>query len=423
MLVTVSDKKLVVPIFCDPIIDRTCQPLPDGSYAIVGYYYKADVITAVDYYPFGSQMPGRKYTVGAGQYRYGFNGKEKDNEIEGEGNIYDYGFRIYSSRLGRFLSVDPLSDKYPWYTPYQFAGNKPIWCVDLDGLEDIPANGGHYYSMAMLLDMAMNDIRVSSAIDRGETVMLHQVYNVMSGGKITQFDKISTLSQGVVGSKIGIVTQEAEFYRDGSLRPSGITQTYHESGIFKGTPPPPEPPLMPQSPPNPPIAAAPENKKTAPAIKKQKATIPKPQNPPKPNPPASHPKPKPPKPSVAVTPPVAAPPFVPPPATPNPHHMCFVCFNGASLHYKDAVKEIVTWLKDNPNYNLKITADGGSSTLVDDTWQDKPVFTKETYEQHTNKMFKRLVDAVNQAGGDGSRIIPQKGNADGDDLKYTPIRR
>jgi hypothetical protein len=29
-----------------------------------------------------------------------------------------------------------LSDSYPWYTPYQFAGNKPIWAIDLDGLEE-----------------------------------------------------------------------------------------------------------------------------------------------------------------------------------------------------------------------------------------------------------------------------------------------
>ena len=80
-------------------------------------------------------MPGRKYNAGSG-YRYGFNGKENDNEVAGEGNIYDYGFRIYNPLLGRFLSVDPLTNSYPWYTPYQFAGNMPIIAIDLDGLEE-----------------------------------------------------------------------------------------------------------------------------------------------------------------------------------------------------------------------------------------------------------------------------------------------
>ncbi|MFZ4400466.1 MAG: RHS repeat-associated core domain-containing protein [Bacteroidales bacterium] len=72
--------------------------------------------------------------------RFGFNGKEKDDETYGEGNEYDYGMRIYNPRIGRFFSIDPLTKKYPWYTPYQFAGNCPIWCVDLDGLEPAPRN-------------------------------------------------------------------------------------------------------------------------------------------------------------------------------------------------------------------------------------------------------------------------------------------
>ncbi|MDQ6609916.1 MAG: hypothetical protein M3Y85_08860 [Bacteroidota bacterium] len=67
--------------------------------------------------------------------RYGFNGKENDNDIEGEGNAYDYGFRLYDPRLGRFLSVDPIAKSYPYLTPYQFASNKPINGIDIDGLE------------------------------------------------------------------------------------------------------------------------------------------------------------------------------------------------------------------------------------------------------------------------------------------------
>jgi RHS repeat-associated protein len=104
---------------------------PDGTLD----YYTANVASAQDYFPFGMKMPGRSYSAGTG-YRYGFNGKEEDDEASGDGNQYDYGFRIYNPRLGRFLSMDPLSGSYPWYTPYQFAGNKPIWAIDLDGLEE-----------------------------------------------------------------------------------------------------------------------------------------------------------------------------------------------------------------------------------------------------------------------------------------------
>lgn len=94
-------------------------------------YYTSDVIMSADYYAFGATMPTR--TSNSPDYRYGFNGKERD----GETNTYDYGFRIYNPSLGKFLSVDPLTCSYPWYTPYQFAGNQPIWAVDLDGLEQM----------------------------------------------------------------------------------------------------------------------------------------------------------------------------------------------------------------------------------------------------------------------------------------------
>ncbi len=61
-------------------------------------------------------QPGRTFNAGA--CRYGFNGKENDNEVKGEGNQQDYGMRIYDPRLVRFLSVDPLKADYPWNSPY-----------------------------------------------------------------------------------------------------------------------------------------------------------------------------------------------------------------------------------------------------------------------------------------------------------------
>ncbi|RDC58430.1 hypothetical protein DU508_00025 [Pedobacter chinensis] len=73
---------------------------------------------------------------------YGFNGKENDNEVKKDANgndivggQQDYGMRIYDPRVGRFLSVDPITKQYPELTPYQFASNTPIESTDLDGLE------------------------------------------------------------------------------------------------------------------------------------------------------------------------------------------------------------------------------------------------------------------------------------------------
>ena len=85
-----------------------------------------------DYYPFGMQMPGRK---SSSDYRYGFQGQEKDDELKGEGNSLAFKYRIHDPRLGRFLSVDPLSSEYPWNSTYAFAENKVVQFAELEGLE------------------------------------------------------------------------------------------------------------------------------------------------------------------------------------------------------------------------------------------------------------------------------------------------
>ena len=70
--------------------------LIDASAAGTGVdYYTADVVSATDYYAFGMQMPGRSFN--SNSTHYGFNGKEKDDEVNGRSNHYDYGFRIYNS--------------------------------------------------------------------------------------------------------------------------------------------------------------------------------------------------------------------------------------------------------------------------------------------------------------------------------------
>ena len=93
-------------------------------------------------------MPGREYQ--AQPSRFGFNGKENDNEVKGFGNQQDYGMRIYDTRIGKFLSVDPISQNYPYLTPYQFASNTPVSSIDNDGLE-----GKKYNLIEWLVDFGI----------------------------------------------------------------------------------------------------------------------------------------------------------------------------------------------------------------------------------------------------------------------------
>ena len=115
VLSTVSDKKLKIDDNSDDVID----------------YYTADILMSQDYMAFGMRMPGRSYNSDA--YRYGFNGMESDDELKGVKNSYTTHFRQYDPRLGRWLSRDPLSVKFPWQSPYVGLDNNPITNIDVFG--------------------------------------------------------------------------------------------------------------------------------------------------------------------------------------------------------------------------------------------------------------------------------------------------
>ncbi|PHS05250.1 MAG: hypothetical protein COA88_12605 [Kordia sp.] len=103
--------------------------------------FMPDVLAYNEYYPFGMLLPNRHGN--SGDYRYGFQGQEMDNEVKGEGNSLNYKYRMHDPRVGRFFAVDPLTKKYPFLTPYQFSGNRVIDKVELEGLEpsDTPQKG------------------------------------------------------------------------------------------------------------------------------------------------------------------------------------------------------------------------------------------------------------------------------------------
>ena len=46
---------------------------------------------------------------------------------------------MHDPRLGRFFAIDPLTAKYPFYSPYAFSGNRVVDCKELEGLEPDPA--------------------------------------------------------------------------------------------------------------------------------------------------------------------------------------------------------------------------------------------------------------------------------------------
>jgi RHS repeat-associated protein len=88
------------------------------------------VVQVEDYYPFGLTFNSyRSESSVPNQFQY--NGKEMQNELDL--GLLDYGARMYNSELGRWSSVDYMSEKYNSHSPYAYALNNPAALVDLDG--------------------------------------------------------------------------------------------------------------------------------------------------------------------------------------------------------------------------------------------------------------------------------------------------
>ena len=89
--------------------------------------------TISDYSPFGVLLPER--SVNTGDFRYGFQAQEHDDEVKGEGNSVNFNYRMHDPSVGRFFALDPLAAKYPYNGSYNFTENRVINMVELEGKE------------------------------------------------------------------------------------------------------------------------------------------------------------------------------------------------------------------------------------------------------------------------------------------------
>jgi RHS repeat-associated protein len=101
------------------------------------------IIEENHYYAYGLKIAALSSKAqGVLENKFLYNGKELASaEFEDGSGLdwYEYGLREYDAQIGRFFRVDPLTDAYPYLTPYQYAGCEPIANTDLDGAEPVNA--------------------------------------------------------------------------------------------------------------------------------------------------------------------------------------------------------------------------------------------------------------------------------------------
>ena len=97
---------------------------------------KADgtVIAANDYYPYGKRINTASATAPTQRDRHTFSGKEDQALTPGGAPYLDFGARMYSPDTARWLSVDPMAEKYYGIQSHTYCAGNPIMRIEIDGM-------------------------------------------------------------------------------------------------------------------------------------------------------------------------------------------------------------------------------------------------------------------------------------------------
>ena len=167
------------------------------------------------------------YKEPVNNYRYAFQGQEKDDEIKpGIGNSYNYRYRMHDPRLGRFFAVDPLFADYPHNSTYAFSENRVIDGIELEGLE-----------IAFIRDKNYDYVKVDlSAPEHGVLLSLIESQFNMT---LSEYDEvwISYEQKGITFKGEAEMIDRGEFFETVALRKIEVEKTVRErsKASFEGS--------------------------------------------------------------------------------------------------------------------------------------------------------------------------------------------
>lgn len=134
---------------------------------------KFEIMDEKNYYPFGGTHTGYNTQVLGTYHPYGYNDKEENEEFGLA--LLDFGVRNFDPVLGRWMSIDPLAEKFTPVSPYVFGANSPLRFTDPDGKDIINVTGGVKFT-GNDAQIAFRTLKNSIRSNSNNTPNIHFVY-------------------------------------------------------------------------------------------------------------------------------------------------------------------------------------------------------------------------------------------------------
>ena len=179
------------------------------------------------YYPYGLQTGE---STGSEVQPYKYSGKEYD-QLHGL-NLYDFSARFYDPSLGRFMTMDPLAEKYYGWSPYAYCANNPLRFIDPKGKDIWDFIGGIVHSVGSNLTLGAIPINTSLVSDVSDYKAGRTVGDVVSivmgaaetivGGGATLGGSVVIAGTAGVGSLVAV-----------PVSTTGVGMVVHGTGVME----------------------------------------------------------------------------------------------------------------------------------------------------------------------------------------------
>jgi RHS repeat-associated protein len=188
------------------------------------------IVQHLEYIPFGEVFIDERAATSTWSTPYKFNAKELDEET----GLYYYGARYYDPRTSVWISVDPLSEKYPNVSSYVYCLNNPVKIIDPDGKDIIFVNGYRLFGSSNVSQNKLKDT-YWNIVNKGFTNEVERYFNdhtthFITGDHAYGSKAVDRIAEGKTIGINMVKSGEIKVSKDNSI----MTLVMHSQGNAEG---------------------------------------------------------------------------------------------------------------------------------------------------------------------------------------------